>query len=250
MAKVRAVSISCSEQVLSAGPMDERSDGHVRFKFAPHSASKQHDPPTSLKKEPEGVRKHLPDQLHLCHSPDHKADQIEKDITTLANDLHPPTPYKMDLGPDIYEDAQAESSSAALARQQPQTRPDRSQTVTTAASFTTAPETPPIPHTADSSNDVTHANPVYKSNPTTQVCELHEFCYSSQYTRPVVEMLTEVLEVRYPSPATTPSGAVRGRDDEERIPLLAGEDGSGSRHGRDEGSCCWIHKLWSMVRSA
>ncbi|SMR62722.1 unnamed protein product [Zymoseptoria tritici ST99CH_3D1] len=75
----------------------------------------------------------------------------------------------MDLGPDIYEDAQAESSSAALARRQPQTRPDRSQTVTTAASFTTAPETPPIPHTADSSNDVTHANPVYKSNPTTNM---------------------------------------------------------------------------------
>lgn len=46
--------------------------------------------------------------------------------------------------------------------------------------------------------------PLSKIKPSLSICLWNEVCYTSQYTRPVTEILREVLEVRYPAPK--PSG--------------------------------------------
>lgn len=42
--------------------------------------------------------------------------------------------------------------------------------------------------------------PVSKIKPSLSICLWNEVCHTSQYTRPVTEILREVLEVRYPAP--------------------------------------------------
>lgn len=60
------------------------------------------------------------------------------------------------------------------------------------------------------------ASLTFKSRPTTEICRNHEVCYSSQYTRPVTELLNEVLKELYP---------VSRDDGGEELPLLGEERG-------------------------
>lgn len=69
----------------------------------------------------------------------------------------------------------------------------------------------------------------FKAHPTTEICKLHEVYYSSQYTRPASELLTEVLAERYP------------------VQKAAPEDGQGDRPTIDGESirqkCAWLFRL-------
>lgn len=68
----------------------------------------------------------------------------------------------------------------------------------------------------------------FKGPPTTRICKIHEFCYSSQYTRPATELLTEVLEERYPVPETDGNG--------------------GEEQGRSGLKCGWMRTLVGYLR--
>lgn len=68
----------------------------------------------------------------------------------------------------------------------------------------------------------------FKTRPTTEISRHHQVCYSSQYTRPVTELLAEVLEERYPM-----QGPVDGDADEQ--PLLSDE--------RCLRKCRWLRTL-------
>jgi hypothetical protein len=243
-------------------PLQDSSDqGHVRYKFAPSEISKQNadkPPKKSLKKQSRPMR--LCNSFQTVQISEIPLQRPEQAAIAISTNLASPDSYAMDLGPDIHEYAQAESSSAGARRAtneilnttHPQSLRDSPsfKTAITDPSFTTAIEEPSASSTTDAKiPDLRHANSVYKSRPTTQLCEFHEFCYSSQYTRPATEMLMEVSEMPAAADASKITNGVTGRE-EERQPLLGRSDGNMPRVSEDGGSCCWIHNLWDVLRSA
>ncbi|EME47700.1 hypothetical protein DOTSEDRAFT_146571 [Dothistroma septosporum NZE10] len=65
----------------------------------------------------------------------------------------------------------------------------------------------------------------YKGRPKTQVCKLHVVSYSSAHTRAAVDLMRELLEIRYPEQAPSPKatrsdGATERVIDDESRPLL------------------------------
>ncbi|KAF2161160.1 hypothetical protein M409DRAFT_28488 [Zasmidium cellare ATCC 36951] len=147
------------------------------------------------------------------------------------------TTINMELRPDLYAEAeilkadhehdpQRESSSAAASRAQSNAKHSSSPSSKYSSDLVQSPVTDP--------DDAPGPRPepfVYKANPTAAICRLHEFSYSSQYTRPASELLQEILEVRYP--------LEREGDDEERA-LLGGVRSRSSSRERSSG---WWRKL-------
>jgi hypothetical protein len=156
----------------------------------------------------------------------------------------------MDLGPDLYTytydhtNPQEESSSAASNRANEENSTSQAQSLQT-SSFTTAIEDPNPPITHDPNEEYYHENPVFKGKPTTKICQMHEFCYSSQRTRPVVEMLTEVLEGRHPAASPPWWGLVcRGESKAAEQEALLGERGLEG----EQSTCCWMHRVWGKMK--
>lgn len=117
--------------------------------------------------------------------------------------------------PDLAMDPQEESSSSASSREP------------------VAPQhEDPLAHDSGKTDELRPSN--FKTRPTTKLYKSHKVCYSSQYTRPVTELLVEVLEVRYPVPVAT--------EGEER-PLLGGD-------GQREQTCSWLRTLRRYLRRA
>lgn len=182
----------------------------------------------------------------------------------LADSTSPPlaaslSSDKMDLSPDLYveaeileaqreHDPQRESSSAAASRAQSQAQHSSSLGSSSGTRYdSNAAHSPRCtskvidsPPTELSETGTVHHDPfVYKSPSTTAVCRLHEFTYSSQYTRPVTELLQEILEVRYPLDDSDDDGVI----DEDR-PLLAAARRRGI--GREE-TKGWWQKLTGVL---
>lgn len=114
----------------------------------------------------------------------------------------PSTLSKLPAPPLTTMDPQEESSSAATRREE------------------TVHEDPEHLQIDDPDSRNASKSPCFKTHSTTQVCRTHELYYSSQYTRPATELLTEVLEERYPLQKTADgsgedealSGAIRGQE--------------------------------------
>jgi hypothetical protein len=73
--------------------------------------------------------------------------------------------------------------------------------------------------------------PPSKSKPSRTICLWNEVSHNSQYTRPAVDILREVLEVRYPV-ATGGAGYERLRESQESQGLLGGDERRGSGRRR------------------
>lgn len=163
------------------------------------------------------LRKCFLRQLEVTNLEPKTLQCLEKRITSrprlLAQRALFVTPKKSPTTSTFTMDPQEESSSAAAAR---------------GTSVPNRYEEPQDKIVAGSPKSVS-----FKTRATTETCRNHEVCYSSQYTRPVTELLTEVLEVRYPVPKATGDGG-------EELPLLGGE-GGGQR-------CCWFLTLLGYLR--
>lgn len=77
-----------------------------------------------------------------------------------------------------------------------------------------------------SKSDLTARDWYYKQRPKTQVYKLHVASYTSAYTRPAVDLMREILEVRYPKPppgskTVRRHGATESGTDDESRPLLS-----------------------------
>lgn len=71
-----------------------------------------------------------------------------------------------------------------------------------------------------------------KSKPSLSICLWHEICHNSQYTRPVVEILREVLEERYPVASTESDARSHGDEvvrGDEALQELLGREQRGSK---------------------
>ncbi|KAF7186613.1 hypothetical protein HII31_12022 [Pseudocercospora fuligena] len=124
-----------------------------------------------------------------------------------------PKPYTTDLAPDhfAYTDPQPESSTAAAARAK--LMEDRIDSGVASIASTRAQDDLLELSKQSLGADDTDAQGtqeqlpshrwdrghVYKSSlACPYLCPWHQVCWQSQYTRPAVELLREVLEVRYP----------------------------------------------------
>ncbi|KXS99104.1 hypothetical protein AC578_3496 [Pseudocercospora eumusae] len=123
-----------------------------------------------------------------------------------------PKPYNMDLAPDhfAYTDPQPESSKAAAAR----ARLVDERIDSGVASIASTPTQHDLLELSKQSpgTHVTDAQATQESLPEHRwdrgkvyksslacpyLCPWHQVCWQSQYTRPAVELLREILEVRY-----------------------------------------------------
>ncbi|KAK4506146.1 hypothetical protein PRZ48_004111 [Zasmidium cellare] len=177
-------------------------------------------------------------------SPPKKKTLIHKPVRSHTPSAATPTSsVNMDLGPDLYAEAeileanqhdpQRESSSAAASRAKSTAKYSSSPN----SSSRYSSDLVQSPATDSDDSGPTREPFVYKSNPTTAVCRLHEFSYSSQYTRPATELLQEILEVRYP--------LERGGEDEESA-LLGGARSRSSSRERSDG---WWQRLTAALWS-
>lgn len=82
--------------------------------------------------------------------------------------------------------------------------------------------------------------PPRKSKPSRGICLSNQVSHSSQYTRPAVEILREVLEVRYPV-TSTPAGYEPLPEDQESQGLLSGNETGVKRR--------WWRKLLRVRRA-
>ncbi|KXS93461.1 hypothetical protein AC579_2223 [Pseudocercospora musae] len=125
-----------------------------------------------------------------------------------------PKASTMDLAPDhfAYTDPQPESSTAAAARAKlVEDRIDSG--VASIASTPTKDDLLPkqsLGREVTDGNDTQESLPehrwdrghIYKSSPACPyLCPWHQVCWQSQHTRPVVELLKEILEIRYAAQA-------------------------------------------------
>lgn len=89
----------------------------------------------------------------------------------------------------------------------------------------------PTPH----SSHPAPLEPPAKSSPSLSICLWNEVSHNSQYTRPVAEMLREVLEVRYPMPSQANGHERLHGEEREAQTNSSGDEGRGKRR--------WWNKL-------